>query len=328
MAPDASFGAKRSSSRIRKVAEIAAPESDQHPKAQAGVRRPLSPRDPNSSAPDFKRQKAADDGAMPPPPPRTGKASATPPGPAAAPKLGRVAVASPVTSATVSGVRSNQTAAERPSAGPATSGASGPKQEHRWQLSDFDIGKPLGKGKFGNVYLARERSSKYIVALKVRESVSLSLQIKQATNIHMAYEIHIMNAGCWLAPLACQLQVLSDRWGGRMDDWMHRFQYSLQVDADAARPQKQVIDGARRWWQVLFKSQLEQSKVEHQLRREIEIQSHLRHPNILRLYGYFYDAVSSALCVVTLCGLRRPMCRLTFEMTTEAWPAESHAVAG
>jgi serine/threonine protein kinase len=33
--------------------------------------------------------------------------------------------------------------------------------------------------------------------------------------------------------------------------------------------------------------------VEHQLRREIEIQSHLRHPNILRLYGYFYDAVSS-----------------------------------
>ena len=29
--------------------------------------------------------------------------------------------------------------------------------------------------------------------------------------------------------------------------------------------------------------------MEYQLRREIEIQSHLRHPNILRLYGYFYD---------------------------------------
>jgi aurora kinase len=40
---------------------------------------------------------------------------------------------------------------------------------------------------------------------------------------------------------------------------------------------------------VLFKSQLQQSQVEHQLRREVEIQSHLRHPNILRLYGYFYD---------------------------------------
>ncbi|XP_057478820.1 serine/threonine-protein kinase Aurora-1-like [Actinidia eriantha] len=36
-------------------------------------------------------------------------------------------------------------------------------------------------------------------------------------------------------------------------------------------------------------SQLKLSQVEHQLRREVEIQSHLRHPNILRLYGYFYD---------------------------------------
>jgi len=77
---------------------------------------------------------------------------------------------------------------------------------NRWKLEDFDIGRPLGKGKFGNVYLARERASKYIVALK-----------------------------------------------------------------------------------VLFKSQLQKAQVEHQLRREIEIQSHLRHPNILRLFGYFYD---------------------------------------
>ncbi len=37
----------------------------------------------------------------------------------------------------------------------------------RWSLDDFDIGRPLGKGKFGNVYLARERQSKFIVALKV-----------------------------------------------------------------------------------------------------------------------------------------------------------------
>eukprot|EP01134_Creolimax_fragrantissima_P002267 CFRG2267T1 len=80
------------------------------------------------------------------------------------------------------------------------------KSGRRWELSDFEIGRPLGKGKFGNVYLAREKHSKFIVALK-----------------------------------------------------------------------------------VLFKSQLQKAEVEHQLRREIEIQSHLRHPNILRLYGYFYD---------------------------------------
>ncbi|XP_035580539.1 aurora kinase B isoform X2 [Zalophus californianus] len=40
---------------------------------------------------------------------------------------------------------------------------------------------------------------------------------------------------------------------------------------------------------VLFKSQIEKEGVEHQLRREIEIQAHLQHPNILRLYNYFYD---------------------------------------
>ena len=40
------------------------------------------------------------------------------------------------------------------------------------QLSDFDIGKPLGKGKFGNVYLAREKKSKFIVALKVSVDVT------------------------------------------------------------------------------------------------------------------------------------------------------------
>ncbi|XP_006753367.1 PREDICTED: aurora kinase C [Myotis davidii] len=73
-------------------------------------------------------------------------------------------------------------------------------------IDDFDIGRPLGKGKFGNVYLARLRDSHFIVALK-----------------------------------------------------------------------------------VLFKSQLEKEGMEHQLRREIEIQAHLQHPNILRLYNYFHD---------------------------------------
>lgn len=76
-----------------------------------------------------------------------------------------------------------------------------------WTLDDFEIGRPLGKGKYGSVYLAREKNSKYIVGLK-----------------------------------------------------------------------------------VLFKAQLMQGHVEHQLRREIEIQSHLRHPNILRLFGYFHDS--------------------------------------
>jgi serine/threonine protein kinase len=39
----------------------------------------------------------------------------------------------------------------------------------------------------------------------------------------------------------------------------------------------------------LYKSEIVQSRVEKQIRREIEIQQNLRHPNVLRLYGYFHD---------------------------------------
>lgn len=41
--------------------------------------------------------------------------------------------------------------------------------------------------------------------------------------------------------------------------------------------------------QVLFKSPLVHEGGIGNLKREVEIQSRLRHPNILRLYGYFYD---------------------------------------
>jgi serine/threonine protein kinase len=75
-----------------------------------------------------------------------------------------------------------------------------------WTLADFSVGKPLGRGKFGSVYLAKEKKQRQLVALK-----------------------------------------------------------------------------------VMLKNQLLQCNVQHQLRREIEIQAHMRHPNILRLYGYFYD---------------------------------------
>lgn len=40
---------------------------------------------------------------------------------------------------------------------------------------------------------------------------------------------------------------------------------------------------------IMQKNQLIQGNAEIQLKREIEIQSELRHPNILRLYGFFYD---------------------------------------
>ena len=81
------------------------------------------------------------------------------------------------------------------------------QQPRKFHLGLFEIGKPLGKGKFGRVYLAKERSSGFVCALK-----------------------------------------------------------------------------------VLHKSELQQGRVEKQVRREIEIQSNLAHPNILKLYGHFHDA--------------------------------------
>jgi serine/threonine protein kinase len=80
----------------------------------------------------------------------------------------------------------------------------------KWTLADFDIGRALGKGKFGNVYLAREKKSKFIVALK-----------------------------------------------------------------------------------VLFKSQIQKANVEHQLKREIEIQSHLRYV----LFTFFLFRYFAMLCL-------------------------------
>ena len=50
------------------------------------------------------------------------------------------------------------------------------------QLADFEIGKPLGRGKFGNVYLAREKETKFIVALKVPFSPSLESHSAVATD--------------------------------------------------------------------------------------------------------------------------------------------------
>ncbi|TFY66164.1 hypothetical protein EVG20_g4918 [Dentipellis fragilis] len=87
------------------------------------------------------------------------------------------------------------------------SSVNGARPTREWHLWDFDIGRPLGKGKFGRVYMVRTKSEpRYILALK-----------------------------------------------------------------------------------CLYKSEIVQSRVEKQIRREIEIQQNLRHPHVLRLYGYFHD---------------------------------------
>ncbi|CAD8125942.1 unnamed protein product [Paramecium sonneborni] len=46
---------------------------------------------------------------------------------------------------------------------------------NQWSLRNFEMGRYLGNGKFGHVYLARERESKFILALKVISKRQLNL---------------------------------------------------------------------------------------------------------------------------------------------------------
>lgn len=108
-----------------------------------------------------------------------------------------------VMNASMSSRPSNESVSSQRMSDPLQGQSAGPRKFH---LGMFEIGKPLGKGKFGRVYLAKEKSTGFVCALK-----------------------------------------------------------------------------------VLHKSELQQGKVEKQVRREIEIQSNLAHPNILRLYGHFHD---------------------------------------
>lgn len=49
--------------------------------------------------------------------------------------------------------------------GPVGAGGGAPRRG--WSLEDFEIGRRLGQGKFGRVYLAREKTSGYVTAIKV-----------------------------------------------------------------------------------------------------------------------------------------------------------------
>ncbi len=52
-----------------------------------------------------------------------------------------------------------------------------------WSVKDFEIGEALGKGKFASVYLARERQTKFILALKIlhKEQLEKASQVPSAS---------------------------------------------------------------------------------------------------------------------------------------------------
>lgn len=66
------------------------------------------------------------------------------------------------------------------------------KSPKEFQLNDFEIGCPLGRGKFGRVYLAREKKTKFIVAIKTlflselkRHRMELQVIRESEINAHM-----------------------------------------------------------------------------------------------------------------------------------------------
>lgn len=75
-------------------------------------------------------------------------------------------------------------------------------QELTWSLEDFDIGRPLGRGKFGSVYLAKEKKSGYVVALKVRGAMG---QPPQSAPTHPpTHPARARALGLGLTPCACR----------------------------------------------------------------------------------------------------------------------------
>ena len=70
------------------------------------------------------------------------------------------------------------------------------KGERRWSLTDFDIGKPLGRGKFGNVYLARE---KQVSALGLSREHALFMTSSLGENC-LPSTNSLSSAACFLHP--------------------------------------------------------------------------------------------------------------------------------
>lgn len=66
----------------------------------------------------------------------------------------------------------------------------------KWALDNFDIGRPLGKVKFGNVYLAREKSSQFIVALKVLfKTQILKVDVEHQLRREIEIQSHLRYSG-------------------------------------------------------------------------------------------------------------------------------------
>lgn len=91
----------------------------------------------------------------------------TQPKPSGAPQQSSASVEPPPKPAPSTSSSTSKLAAEMPIEKKSSVSGGEKNSDNAWTLNNFDIGKPLGRGKFGNVYCAREKDTKFVVALKV-----------------------------------------------------------------------------------------------------------------------------------------------------------------
>jgi serine/threonine protein kinase len=65
------------------------------------------------------------------------------------------------------------------------------KDGKEWDLNHFEVGKRLGNGRFGSVYLARETSSEFVVALKILFKSEISASIQYQVQREVAIQFHL-----------------------------------------------------------------------------------------------------------------------------------------
>lgn len=63
--------------------------------------------------------------------------------------------------------------------------------KENWDIDDFELGRPLGYGRFGAVWLAREKKSNFIVALKIVKKENLRNDKNGIKQMRREVEIHL-----------------------------------------------------------------------------------------------------------------------------------------
>lgn len=65
------------------------------------------------------------------------------------------------------------------------------KDGKEWSLDCFEVGKRLGNGRFGSVYLARESTAEYVVALKILFKTEISPAIEYQIKREVGIQFHL-----------------------------------------------------------------------------------------------------------------------------------------